>query len=558
MEAKMATIHQNRIFECSFTSSKSYRDPFQEVDFDVVFSGPGGNEITIPGFWAGDATFKARFSSARTGEYTYRTVCSDPGNADLHDRRGTLEVVPYEGSNALYRHGPIRVSPNRRYLQHEDGTPFFWLADTWWMGLCARLRWPEDFKLLVADRAEKGFTMVQLVAGLLPAFRDHHIWDERAANEGGWPWDRGFARVNPRFFDYADQRIAHLVEAGLVPCVFGAWGEFMDRMGPEKMKQHWRYIVARWGAYPVVWSLGGEILIYTSDATRPKRRADWTAVGQYLRRIDPFQRPITAHPTRPDSREMVDDESILDIDMLQTGHSYTALEYTASTVKRCIAKDPPLPVVNGEVCYEGIVGTCWADVQRFCFYTSLLSGSAGHTYGAVTLHVTQTRSEKRVHDNDFWVVDACWEDDYKLPGSAQVGIGKRLLERYEWWRFEPRPEARYRENNQFHHFAAGIPSKVWLVYLPSHSFDRRFLGYMADGMGIHIEEGVRYRGIYFNPRTEEELELGEIQPDGSGVWHPSFPTLGQGPAPKPTGEDWILILQALAGETPSKNQRDDT
>jgi len=27
-------------------------------------------------------------------------------------------------------HGRLRVTPDGHYLQHEDGTPFFWLADT--------------------------------------------------------------------------------------------------------------------------------------------------------------------------------------------------------------------------------------------------------------------------------------------------------------------------------------------------------------------------------------------------------------------------------------------
>jgi hypothetical protein len=541
----MATFHQNEVFECSFTSSTTYADPFHEVNFEIVFTAPEGSEITVPGFWAGGNDFKARFSSPQVGVFAYRTVCSDVGNVDLHDRRGMLEVVPYEGSNRLYRHGPIQVGPDHRHLQHVDGTPFFWLADTWWMGLCARLRWPEDFQLLVADRARKGFTVLQIVAGLLPAFRDNHIWDERAANEGGWPWEPEFTRINPRYFDYADRRIAHLVEAGIAPCVFGAWGIFLDRMGVENMKRHWRYIVARWGAYPVLWSLGGELLIYTDESTGPKRRAGWTEVGHYLRQIDPWRRPVTAHPTRPDSRDMVDDESVLDINMLQTGHFYSALEYTVETVKRCVAKQPPMPVINGEVCYEGIVGTCWADVQRFCFYTSLLSGSAGHTYGAVTLHVTQTRSEKYVHDNDFWVVDGCWEDDYMLPGSTQMGIGKRLLERYEWWRFVVRSEAKYSEDADVFHFAAGIPSRVWVFYLPSRSFDPKFQWYAAETNGIEIEPGVHYRGTYFNPRTEEELEIGEIAPAENGLWRPYFLTRGQGRAPMPTGEDWVLVLEAI-------------
>jgi hypothetical protein len=29
-------------------------------------------------------------------------------------------------------------------------------------------------------------------------------------------------------------------------------------MGMEKVKKHWRYLIARWSAYPVVWCLAGE------------------------------------------------------------------------------------------------------------------------------------------------------------------------------------------------------------------------------------------------------------------------------------------------------------
>ena len=32
-----------------------------------------------------------------------------------------------------WSHGDLRVSDNGLYLQHEDGTPFFWLGDTGWL-----------------------------------------------------------------------------------------------------------------------------------------------------------------------------------------------------------------------------------------------------------------------------------------------------------------------------------------------------------------------------------------------------------------------------------------
>jgi len=254
----MFRVMQNCVIELSFTSDRSYRDPFNEVELDVVFSGPDGSERVVPAFWSGQGEWRVRYSSPLTGRHTYRSVCSDASNGGLHGREGVLEVVPYEGENALLRHGPLRVHGSGRYLEHLDGTPFFWLGDTWWMGLCRRLEWPEEFQLLAADRVRKGFTLVQIVAGLYP---DMAAFDERGANEAGFPWEEGFARINPAYFDMADLRIAWLVRCGLVPCIFGCWGYYVAFAGPEALKKHWRYIVARWGAYPVVWCVAGEVLM---------------------------------------------------------------------------------------------------------------------------------------------------------------------------------------------------------------------------------------------------------------------------------------------------------
>jgi hypothetical protein len=99
-----------------------------------------------------------RFAPQSVGRFTFRTISSDPSNQDLHGRTGTLQVAPYNGQNPLYLHRPVRVAADHRHFEHADATPFFWLGDTWWMGLCKRLRWPQGFQLLVADRVRKGFS----------------------------------------------------------------------------------------------------------------------------------------------------------------------------------------------------------------------------------------------------------------------------------------------------------------------------------------------------------------------------------------------------------------
>ena len=178
---------RNCVTEWSYSSTKAYADPFNEVELDVLITAPDGAEQRVPAFWGGEQTWRVRYLPHTTGKFSYRTVCSDTNNPDLHGRQGELDVTDYTGTNPLYRHGPVRVGADQRHFAHADGTPFFWLGDTWWMGLCGRLKWPEEFQLLAADRVQKGFTVIQLVAGLYP---DMPEFDPRGANEAGFPWDK--------------------------------------------------------------------------------------------------------------------------------------------------------------------------------------------------------------------------------------------------------------------------------------------------------------------------------------------------------------------------------
>src|SRR5438552_15560834 len=124
--------------ELSFTANRSYSDPFNEVTLDVLFKNPQGREFRVPAFWAGSNAWKARYASPVLGTHRFRTECSQTQDKGLHAITGKIEIKPYKGTNPLYVHGPIRVVPDHRHFEHADGTPFFWLGDTWWMGLSHR------------------------------------------------------------------------------------------------------------------------------------------------------------------------------------------------------------------------------------------------------------------------------------------------------------------------------------------------------------------------------------------------------------------------------------
>ena len=532
--------------EISFTSTSVYNDIFNEIEVDVIFTSPSGKEWKVPAFWAGDNIFRVRFSALESGLYTYRSICSNLQDSGLHARTGEIEITQYTGERYLYKHGRLRVAPTMRTLEHTDSTPFFWMGDTWWMGLVKRLDWPHGFKSLTANRVSKGFSLIQIVAGPLPDFDAvSAAFHPQQANEAGWSWETDWSRINPAFYDLADLRIAHLVESGLVPCIVGMWGYYLLFMGEENAKKHWRNLVARYGAYPVVWCIAGEVKLPTysrlSDPKAPETDGallsqGWTNVGRYLRETDPYSNPVTAHPWLPmDSRDMLLDESVTDMAMLQTGHSsFASLKPSVETVNAAVARNPRVPVVNAEVCYEGIMGSSWQEVQRFLFWTSLTSGSAGHTYGAQGMWAMSSRDEPFTGTTMNWG-DGFWQDVMHYPGSAQVALGRKFFERYPWHLFEPRHEPEATKVERISAFATGIPGAIAVFYLSSTCMDSVFHGMQY--IQIEIEPDASYEAFFFNPRTAAEVKVGSVEPNADGKW----------PTPtKPSMEDWILILQDKA------------
>ncbi len=304
---------QNSVAEWSYRSSRTHNDPFRDVTMQVLVTQPSGSRVKVPSFWAGDDLWRVRYSSAEIGVHSYETVCSDADDSGLHGQNGEINITAYTGSNTLLKHGSLRKSANGTFLEHQDGKPFYWMGDTWWMGLTTRLDWPAGFHTLATDRVEKGFSVIQIVAGLYP---DMDPFDKRGANEGGFPWTEDFGNINPAYFDMADLKIAALVDAGLVPCIVACWGYFLDFAGEDVIRRHWEYLVARYAAYPVVWCLAGEATMpfYLNEKAKngegkqeyaDRIRTGWTNLTRHVKSYDPFERPVTIHPTQK-GHDMVD------------------------------------------------------------------------------------------------------------------------------------------------------------------------------------------------------------------------------------------------------------
>ncbi|WP_165069864.1 apiosidase-like domain-containing protein [Paludisphaera rhizosphaerae] len=438
-------VEAGKVVEVAFTSARDRVDPFHELTLDVVFTTPDGATLKVPAFWAGGKSWKVRYSSRTPGVHRFVSACNDSADAGLNGVAGSVEVVPYTGANPLLRHGAIRIADDRRHFAYADGAPFFWLGDTWWMGLTDRLAWPDDFQALAADRAKKGFNVVQIVAGLYP---DMPAFDARGRNEAGFPWEPEYACINPAYFDAADRRIAALVDDGFVPCVVGAWGYHLPWLGEENMKRHWRNLVARWGAYPVVWCAAGETtmpfyLAKDRAGDEARQKTGWTEVIAYLRSVDPFHRLITCHPART-ARASLTDPAVLDFDMHQSGHG-TPPEKHAALAAEGWNTQPTMPVITGESRYEALEikpMLTAADARKAFWAHMIASGCAGGTYGANG--IWQVNGKTKPYGNspagNNWGTTP-WDVAMKLPGSAQVAAAKKLVESIpDWNHFQPHPE----------------------------------------------------------------------------------------------------------------------
>jgi len=541
-DAEYLATQAHRCAEWTLTASRRREDPWGETAVTAVMTAADGSTQRVPAFWDGGLTWRVRLSAATPGTRHIRTECADSTDAGLHGRRAVLDVGPADAqeANPLYRHGAVRIASSGAFFEHADGTPFSWLADTWWMLMSERVSWPEGFKRLCARRAEQGFTVVQTVVGFQP---DTTPFDGRDANAGGSPWVGDYRHINPGYFQACDRRLAHLVEIGVVPCILGGWGYHMLFMGKERLVAHWRYLVARYAAWPVIWCLAGEgaMPYYLSKdhaGESGKLRAAWPDVARAVRETDPWRRPLTLHPRRH-SWDDTADPATLDFHMLQAGHMPFSPRIALEALAAGRERYPERIIVNAEPPYEGHGGTNGPDVQRYSFWSSMLSGANGYTYGAAGIFQANDRERPTGDRPDGGAFDAVfWDEAMLFPGAEQIAAGNRLLRSLPFHRFRPHPEWVALDLRWGHDaypipvrpFASGIPGECRLIYLPLR-------WYHWDGPLLRgLEPGVRYAASYIETTAMRRHELGEITGDTEGEWR--GPTL-------PYMHDWLLLLERV-------------
>jgi hypothetical protein len=440
--AQDGSVRKWERFEQTFTSSVDYKNAPQEATLTAVFTSPSGQSRKVVGFWDGGKTWKIRFSPDAQGKWTYKTACSDVNNSGLNGKGGELTCTASASNSRFTQHGPIRVAQNGRYLTHQDGTPFLFLADTAWNG--PLLSSSDDWQTYIKTRTAQEFTAVQWVSTQ---------W--RAAPDGDSKKQLAYTgkekiEINPAFFQRLDEKVEALDNAGLLNVPVMLWainGGSNPQVNPgvslpdDQAILLARYMLARWGANNVLWILAGD-----SDYKGPKSEK-WKKIGRAVFGDVPHG-PVTMHPG---GMQWVwnefKDEPWYDVVGYQSGHgddAKTIKWLTDGDVTEDWMKLPHRPFINLEPPYEGHVAyqskkPITADMTRRALYWSLLvAPTAGVSYGGHGVWGWDNGKNPPT-DHPGTGTPQSWDKALKLPGAEQIKPLSEFLHSIDWWRLRPTP-----------------------------------------------------------------------------------------------------------------------
>lgn len=546
---KDRTIRQWEAVELTFHTCEVYDNPYTDVDLNGMFTGPGGERLTLPGFYDGERNWKIRFAPTAPGRWVWRTRCSNTQDTGLHANHGVIDSVPWT-IQALahhpHRRGFIRVHDSGRFFTYPDGTPFFWLGDTLWFGFATRCDVEKVLPHYLADRKEKGFTLIQILAGS-PArnasqptpdeLEDNWLNPEDYMNEAGASYDRSHGTINAGYFSHLDRRINLILAYGFVPCIFAMWGNEMPFLGVVATRRLWRYLVARYTAYNVMWGLAGEYDLVPHEDS-------WREIGEYIDQIDPYGHPTTVHPTAPHSSgRHFQADAWYDFSMIQVGHSLAHRKIVEYLPYIDYHRQPIKPSIMAEAWYEGF--PCQGadrhpftdrDV-RFASYVPLLQGCAGITYGAHGTWVVYDGSGKwpEADRPNLWI------EDLALPGSAQMRHLRMLMESVRWWALEPHPEMILSPQDT-PTYCAAIPGEAHVAYIAGGGHEVTLV--------LQSEKSTAYQSRWFDPRTGDWLPA-----DPAYERIPFFAGILFARLTPPDDRDWALVMRkeaAAADLSPSQ------
>ncbi len=462
-------------------------NPFElEVNGTFVHSGTN-TTLTLPGFYAGNDTWKIAFMPTAEGVWTYVTNSSD---SDLDGVAGSLDCI------ASGRRGMLAADPsNPRKWKFSDGPHVVPI------GLLLNIMY-EDGTLqdltLAADKLKND------VAG--------HLFNFRLTNlvfDG--PWTNH--ELDTALWDRLDERMAMLTERDLGIMVMAYTDDSGTPPWPAQSPTEallFRYMVARLASYPMVFFNTGIDII----ETRNQAWIDW--YGSLVRGLDPYNHPISSRNGSSGSGFLV-----------MAGQTYDSKGDRTAVVADLIAdfEASTIPFHQddnwGEEANQGFLP---GDIRRGAWKCVIAGGCGLHVRDNVAFF-SHTWAGNDTNDPDRWFTPSSITPN--LDSAPWLKLVGPFVENDLGVTFATMlPDSSLVTNG----FALADPARTKILYFlmgVNDAFD------FGDGDDVTVRlSGLAgsYLARWFDPRTGDWTAAGNL---AGGVDHLLSP---------PSTDDWILLL----------------
>ena len=452
----------------------------------------------------------------------------------------------WKGPSVDLKHGKLKISENRRFLIHEDGTPFFYLGDTGWE-LFHRLNKEETEKYL-ENRRSKGFTVIQAVAlAELDGLNTPNA-------EGNKPLiDNDPFKPNEAYFEHVDWVIKKAADKGIFIGLLPTWGDKWNRkwgagpqiFNPENARFYGKFLGERYRNYPnIIWILGGDRPIEIEY-----HRQIIDAMAEGLRLGDGGSHLISFHPTGGQgSSQYLHNEPWLDFNMRQNGHSLSFTGRYQMTYDDYML-EPEKPVIDAEPIYEdhpidfnpdANSHSTSADVRR-PLYWDLFIGAFGHTYGHHSVWQMWAPSRSPVNRPLM-----PWYEAIDQPGAGQMVFGRLLMESRPFLTRIPDNSIIVPDN-----IVSAVPGSGSYRFVATRDRDGTYaMIYAPVGrkftVRMDVISGKEVAAWWYNPRNGEATPIAKYSNVGTQIFN--TPTPGE-------NLDWILVLDDASKKYPAPGSK---
>ena len=278
----------------AFKAATKGVNPFMVV-FNVAMKGPDGESLTLPGFFDGDGTWKARVSPTVEGPWSLVT------RSEVKELDGQTAMFTCVKNASLNTHGLLRVDKEHpRHFIFDDGARFFMQGYEYdWL-------WALDMDKHGVPTVEKsldilarhGFNYV-----ILNSYAHDTTWrpGKTGSDDYGpallYPWEGtneqpDQSRMNLAYWQHYDRVMTALSERGIqAHMLIKVYNKQVKwpAQGSAEEKMFFRWLVARYAAYPnIIWD-------FSKEAHNEKDLAYKQGVLKFFRETDPYHHLTTVH-----------------------------------------------------------------------------------------------------------------------------------------------------------------------------------------------------------------------------------------------------------------------